>query len=1170
MQRRRYLAEALGEGPAAELGLALSGDPVLDDLTRTPFILAEVTALFHARLPIPRTKLGLLEAVVGLMERSEEHAGQLQGPPLRGLSDQYLRALAVYLTARGDVLLTESDARPICRAVSELLRISGQISAPPEPDDVLNALTSHHILERVEYPNTSFRFEHQQFQEYYCALMLRDELGRMVASGDPAQAEGFESKYVNNPSWEEPLRMIAAESNGTTSSIAAGAALVRLALRVDSVLAAKLSHLAGQSVWKEIRSDVHNRLRALYAAPSQQLREYALTAMLATGSEEFGDILIPLLTSPDQQVRLHTYRSGMPFHPSTLGPDWRPIVATWTEGLRAEFASELTMHQGMIEVGLFFARSDPSLAVRLAALQGLSWMGQYDAVAKILQSLPDSEFEQAIVKFHLEEIPPALYPRAIAAYKTLLDRVDDRKARLQIALALAEINDPDTPVRLKAELNTLPLDLVRELSDYLLRPAIDILRAADPQWLSEWVTDRVIQGGFWRDNWLSLILQIPQSPKDQLLQRAETEDLRRSGGGGVIAILRATADADTGRAVFIAYRDHHRVLLADPQNQEKQAIDAQLRGLLGSIPRAVLIDGLSDLLAQPPENEGLAIITELFILRGAANDEANEVLAEPQRNRLRTYLKSAVRFILEQDDFNGQGKGYLSSALARVGEQHDMTDIIEMIRADIIRMREGRAARARDHRLPRARASSASWTPWHMEALVWLGRAESERFLMELLNEPEYEEDAAWALQVIARRTNPGPNVIMGARLGNTARDYRRVRSGASEWRAMYTEDLRAKYATAVRQRILNLLEESKTGDLKTTPYHHRLKELAKVLAALDPQDSADLILDIAELRARSDGWLRLVLLEALVFAGVLIQESRLTAILEPVLAEFRVHGIYNKTGLLTRLLCLLPFVDEPNRGIVRVREILAEFRVSWYDNRDLLFALAQCADETGLELLRDIRDLNNGAFQHIAKDWLEALASCPLSGARKMLLGFVDSDPRAGERTLPDYAVNALASHLVNLARADASIAQRVIARTTEPVSVQQRAILEKVLAWMGTPASLLAGLNLIDDASPQPVPYEIARTIEDVFLEKRPYGGSAQSYTLVPRAAGDLKARLFDMAKHDPRRTRSAHRLIAQIEEWRLEYGRPPSEPRHPAIDSGEMWPPIEPSVPPSSDTT
>jgi hypothetical protein len=1164
-QRFRYLAQALGDGPARELNLTLSRDPELHELTRTPFVLSEVTSLFRAGLQIPKTKLGFLRAVVGLMERSEEHAGELQAPPLRGLAEHYLRALAIHLTGRGDVLLDEPDARSVCRRVSEALRDAGQINVAPEPDEILITLTSHHILERVEYPAVSFRFEHQQFQEYYSALKLQDELRKMVASGDSSQADLFARNYINDPSWEEPLLMIAADLGDSENAIAAGKALVKLALRVDAVFAARLSYMGGPSVWKEIRGEVRDRLKVLYAAPNHQLREYALAAMLATGSDEFADIVIPLLTNADQQVRRGTYRSGMPFHPSSLGPDWRGTVAGWREEQRAEFASELTMLQGIIEVGLIFARSDPSLAVRLVALQGLSWMGQHDAVSEILQSLSDAEFEQAIQKFHRQEIPLPLHQRAISAYKTLLVKTTDLKARLRIALALAELNDADTPARLKAELNALPPDLVRELSDYTLRPAVEILRAADPQWLSEWVQDRVIKGELWRDSWVTLILEIPHSTKEQLLHRACTEDLRRSGGGGAIALLRATADADTAKAVFVAFRDHHRALLTDLQNQEKQAIDSQLQDLLRSIPRPILIDGLSGILAQPPENEDLGTITELFALRGADNKDANEVLPELQRNQLRSYLKSAVRFMLAQDDFSGQGKGYLSSALARVGEVSDMADVVAMIRADIIRMREGRAARARDHRTPRAQGSSMCWTTWHVEALVRLGRVESEAILLVLLNEPEYEVDAAWALQVIARKTQPGPSAIMGARFGQIPRDFRRVRSGASEWHTFFVEDLRVKYVTAIKQRILNLLEESKTGDHNAIAYHHRLKELAKILATLDPRDSADLIIGIAELPSRFDGWIRLALLEALVFAGIALPERRVAAILEPVLAAFRTHGIYNTdAGLLMRLLSVLPFVDDPKRGIARIRELLTEFRVSWYHNRDLLFALAQCIDDSGLTLLGDIGGLNENVFQYIAKDWLEAVASCPLPGARAIILGFVDPEthPCVSPRALPDYAVDSLAGHLADLARGDSYVAGRFVELTTWPVSAQQRAILEKVLARMGSRESLLAGLNLIDDSSPQPIPYEIFTALEDVFLEKRPHAGNAQWYTLVPRAANDLKTRLFEIAQHDPWRAKSAYGLLAQIEMWRLEYGRPPSEPRHPVFESGEMWPPIEPA--------
>ena len=1169
-QRFRYLVQALGDEPARELNLILSRDPVLDDLTRTPFVLSEVTTLFLSRTEIPTTKLGLLGAVIALSEHTEEHTSQLQLPPLRGLAEHYLRALATHLNARGDVLLAEPDARSICRGVGDALRSAGQIADAPEPSEILNALTAHHVLERVDYPGVSFRFEHQQFQEYYAALTLRNLLRRVVASGDPAQADAFARNYINDPSWDEPLRMVAGDLGSKGADIAAGKLLVDLALRVDPVFAARLSYLGGAALWKEVRNQIHTRLRALYAVANPQYRQCALTAMLTTGSDEFSDIVMPLLTNADQQVRLSTYRAGIPFHPSSVGPKWQSSVAGWTEEQRGEFVTELTIHQGRIEVALTFAHSDPSLAVRLAALHSLSWLGQHDAVGEILQSLSDSEFAQALQKFHTDEIPGPLRARAVAAYKTLLSDTADPKTRLQITLAMAELNDADTPARLKTELSAMPATLVRELSDYALRPAVEILRATDPEWLSDWVTGRIIEGGLWRDNWLSLITQIPASLKGQLLLRACTEDLRSTGGGGVIAVLEAAADPDLGRAAFVAYRDHHRALIADPQNQRKQAIDSQLRGLLRLIPRSVIIDGLSDILAQPPQDEDLAIVTDLFGLKGADNDEPDDTLPDALRNRLRIYLKAAVHSVLAHDDFRGELEGHLAAALAEIGEASDMADVVDMIRFDITRLREGRAAVARGDRSARARGNPMSWSGWHVEALVQLGYRQSEAILLDLLKEPEYEVDAAWALQVIARKDEPSRTAIRAARFGQSPRDFRKIRNGASESLAAFQEDLRVKYAAAIRQHIVDLLEESKTGDHKTVAYHYRLKELARVLAALDPRDSADLIGEIAELPARSDGWRRVVLLEALVFAGVALPADRAMAILNPVLDEFRAHGIYSNNGaLLTRVLSLLPFVEPPARGVAHIRELFAEFRLFWYGQRDLLLALAQCTDEVGLRLLCEIAGHNEAGFQNMAKEWLEAIASCPLPGAPAIFLEFVDPAVRGcvGDRVLPDYALDSLAGRLTDLARADSAIAERMIALSTVPLSPQQRVLLAKVLAWLGSTQSLLAGLNLIDDASPRPIPYEINRAIEDLFLEKRPYGANSQSFTRVPRAANDIKARLFEMAKHDPKRARAAYNLLGQIEEWRLEYGRPPSEPRHPVFESGETWPPAEPAAAPDA---
>ena len=104
-------------------------------------------------------------------------------------------------------------------------------------------------------------------------------------------------------------------------------------------------------------------------------------------------------------------------------------------------------------------------------------------------------------------------------------------------------------------------------------------------------------------------------------------------------------------------------------------------------------------------------------------------------------------------------------------------------------------------------------------------------------------------------------------------------------------------------------------------------------------------------------------------------------------------------------------------------------------------------------------------------------------------------------------------------------------------------------------------ANLNLIDDAKPSPVPQGIWDQLKSAFVERRPYGHDPNVFTEHARASNELRLRLFRMAIEDEKRRKSAFMLLGQIEEWRLEYGRPPGEPRHPNIASGQLWPPKEP---------
>jgi len=99
-----------------------------------------------------------------------------------------------------------------------------------------------------------------------------------------------------------------------------------------------------------------------------------------------------------------------------------------------------------------------------------------------------------------------------------------------------------------------------------------------------------------------------------------------------------------------------------------------------------------------------------------------------------------------------------------------------------------------------------------------------------------------------------------------------------------------------------------------------------------------------------------------------------------------------------------------------------------------------------------------------------------------------------------------------------------------------------------------------LIDDARHSPVPQGLWDQLESAFVERQPYGQDSNVFTLHARASNELRVRLFRMAHDDSKRRKSAFKLLGQIEVWRLEYGRPNDEPRHPDFVSGQSWPPKE----------
>jgi hypothetical protein len=1153
-QRKRYLNQRLG-GRADELRAKLESDPVLDELTQTPLILSEVATIFEAGVPIPQTKIGVLESVMRLLEQSEEHASHLQMEPLSGRAHEYLGGLAASMTEQGAVSLQEDDARAIAHSVAVKLRDAGQIAALPEPQTVLNVLCAHHVLERLTYPVTTFRFAHQQFQEFYAAQLLKRQLLELVGKGDSQRTCEFTKRYVNEPAWSEPLRMIASDigvsaSTGDAAATRAGALLIEMALKVDPVYAAELAYLRGAAVWKEIGGAVAQRLRAMYGAPDERVRQCALAGMLASGSEDFKDLLLPLLTNENQQVRLASYRAWPDFHVSSVGPDWQRTVKGWNEEVRADFVSELLHFGNTRETIASFALADPSLRVRTTAISALVWGGSREEVTKLLASLNDMTFEAALYELPVQTIPGPIQARAQAAYWKSYGESTDPVARLRTLLHIADLDGTNVVDELKDELNKCPRGTLEQLGRYVTKPALDLIRPTELEWVSHWVAERIADGSLHGENWIALVSTVPDDMKEHLLQSIENEDFKHARYAGQISILAAVCDAGMVERIFARLCTLRGVIAGAPdvRHDLEWAVERQLEELFRSLPVNIAVAGLARHLSGNVEPLELTVVTRLFGRVGRNDSDLQATLQSDLRQMLRRYLRKGVAVMLREDDFNGEQKANLASALGQVGEPEDITVFRELIQADIARIRRGQEARARGDRGRQGNGAVMRYGNWHVRALLQLAPDTADTLLLEILKEPEYERDAAWALVQLASTSKIEAGFGFEFSKGT---DYRKIwEARKGQLPGSFNEERRKRYTAAIREQIDSILQES-TAAGEMRPYNFRLKELTKALAVIDSGGSTEFILKVLSVQDSWSGWPVVQALDTLLFNGIVLPTDETLKLFDTLL-EHVGSDLWDdqRVGLLIHALCLLPFIENAGTGISKVRAVVSDLKLRNYRLRGVTAALGHSRCPEAVGLLREFASDENLAKQ-LGEVWINAIAELNYPESRQLLMSFADPEIPGLPAGVTFARDDVLAARLVELAQRDAATGQRLLQLCTVQLPAPKRALLAMVVGELGSTEAVLAGLNLIDDAAIPAVPYEIWKQLEATFVEHKPVSTEPYAYTPSPRSSNPIRSRLFEMAKNDTRRKKAASTLLGQIEVWRLEYGRPNGEPRNPDFE-------------------
>ncbi|MDQ6768802.1 MAG: hypothetical protein M3Z54_02305, partial [Gemmatimonadota bacterium] len=1066
--RAAYVRQRLGE-QATGLLTVIDSDPTLDELTRTPFALSEIAAIVAAGELIPRTRVGLMDAVIRLHEQSAEHEAQLLSAPLRGMFCAYLESLAIEMFRSGSVSLSDSEARAAAHRMSGVLTADGQINTAPPPADILNALCAHHVLERLDYPDVAYRFEHQLFQEYFGSRGLRRAFRDLARSDTGSDGHpDFVRAYVNEPAWSEPFQMLAetlsvepiassrrGQQNGPSQ-------LLYMALRVDPIFAAQLAYALGVTSGDPSGKILSQRLREWYSSSDSHHRGCAIAAMLASGLDLFRDIIEPILSTDDEQTRLRTYRLWRDFRLSTLGTDWQRVVREWPEDARSNFVSEVLHHRFVPAVSTF-ALADSSKKVRQSAMQALSWIGAEEEFTRGAGTLDDDNFARLILATSPKFIPQGLHARARSVLEHYPSDKTDISLRLRALLALHELKDPNAASGLKLVLEQLAVDKFGDLDESLVESAVDAVRDRDPTWTSEWVARRIATGALWSDRWRVYVTAIPKNFRDEQFDRLATQNVEHRRLEGSVMVVTKDADPDIARRAFLRFLEVQQSIksASDGQPKIEWEIHRQIEALLRSISASVVVSGLSDMLAQDPNPDVVEALLYLYGRIGMTDADRID-LDEPSREPLRGYIRRSAGLVRAKEDPSGNLKAEFASVVSQIGDQTDIADVVANVRADIQRMRLGRAARARGESEDYA---SITQTHSYVRSIVALLGDNADGTLLQLLEEPEYEaaviEEFGHQFDGSVRRElgrRQGYEQVWEARAGRLVNDV--------------TASRRARVAEAIRNRMMRL-EDTRREEADPQHLNHRLKKLALGLAQTNPMGCADLILDTMLLKSEFDAHMHVDAAEHLLFSGVVLPADKCLPLLDDALERMKKWGMQDHERWdLIRFLGICPYVAPQAAGIMKMRQIIQQARLRSYDFRDVLPALGYSRFDGALELMRELVPSIH-EWRAVENEWIRALALLDTEDARRAVLGLVDPElpglPFATDSAASDQA----AARIAQIAAGDAVVDARLRALSLLSLDEPKRHLLAKALASRGTPESLLGVLNLMDDAASPRIPW-------------------------------------------------------------------------------------------------
>ncbi|MEX2166523.1 MAG: hypothetical protein WD852_05815 [Methyloceanibacter sp.] len=1128
--------EALSQDQQLELARSLRGQDgadLVDRAWRTPGVrdLVGIPLYLNALLSLPQgasfpeTKEAVLRMFVQQHETPPDKVEALQRDTL-GQHTPMLVGLAVEANRAANTVISDSSANRTVSSIITRLSEDGQIQigAAPQPRHIINCLVGAHLLVRAAGPDGAISFQHQLFQEWYAAAEV-EKVMLQSAAGDVEARKRLREDTLNWPSWEESILFACdrlSRANETGARAVAGA--IEDTLGIDPILAGAMLDRATVRVWLLLRERV---LRFVTRWHIPDTVDRAVRFMVTSGKPEFADLIWPLASHTDDQIQFQTFRASDPFRPGVLGPDCEARMRSLPTPQRKLALSEIAYNSGFdgMELAAKLAAVDPDPDVIVAVVESLAFRRGDRHVDDIMKVASDAVWNALGEKGYPDHLTdPQLNARLAAAHAAaratetdpihLLGRVVHDKPTNAEAQVIAVLGNPEISFK-----------------DTNAEYAIERAFMQFPDAVATGLIGRIAHDlplPYRTADYLKDAPLIDSGPVAEAALDPSTTERRHSAAAAVVGPVTVSALFDQ----LFAVHDQQQALGRYEERLSKT--QARLEGALAATREDVFVPALVAR-ARTDDLQRIGLLSDLLARHGGDRGNGKLPIGVAHRATLRNPVKAWIATLRAAPSTVRYASSQVARATERLADASLAKPLRLLLERDLTDYAAARAAYLTRRSGPMPADASTVYSLLYARAFAAMRDAPAIAILIQGLSDLRWGIDAAGALHKLWSVDQPsGERRIFG---GWT--DFSQHLQRRSE-RATGTPDT-SHFAEAIFDVVRTLgnaamsdAEQQHSLTLAVTglalPHGAKRREIDALLAL--PQPIA----------------CKHRLLVAAAKAGEVVPAALLMDGLRDVLtaAQTQAWRLEENRGELMGWIDLFPFSDDPEKVLEALALLPEQYRRP-HALRRLLETLPQSPPNSALAVLERLVANNPTFLQQF--EWMNALIEVDTDAAALVVLDWLC------EGRIPVRDGFRLSNALAGWARKYPTIRAGIIACYRALPAGNIRKVLEMAMNELIDEEVFMA---LFDGHIGAPHPFHgLAGPIRNLAIGRRPsddWAGAFEEFG-VPLTA--LRPRLFAMLLANDGRARLAEQCLISIEEHRDDRGRVSSEPRHPDIATGRVWP-------------